>query len=96
MRHQPANHGADGYRRRHRHTTGAQINKFAHFGLTAQPAARVQAPLIAECHANFECRLTDGALIQKYNFFIFKVIKRMWPNRQSTRKPCITPATACS
>jgi len=56
-------------------TTGAEIDKFAHFGLTAQAATRVKAPLIAECHANFECRLADDVLVDKYNFFIFEVVK---------------------
>ena len=35
----------------------------------------MQAPLIRECHANFECKLADSALIDKYNFFIFEVVK---------------------
>ena len=56
-------------------TTGADIDKFARFALTPQPAARVKAPLIAECHANFECCLADDALVDKYNFFIFEVVK---------------------
>jgi flavin reductase (DIM6/NTAB) family NADH-FMN oxidoreductase RutF len=56
-------------------TTGAEIDKFEKFGLTAQPATRVTAPLIAECHASFECRLVDDALVDKYNFFIFEVVK---------------------
>lgn len=56
-------------------TTGAEVDKFEKFGLTAQTAARVKAPLIAECHANFECRLADDALIEKYNFFTFEVVK---------------------
>ena len=56
-------------------TTGAEIDKFETFGLTAQPATRVKAPLIAECHANFECRLADDALVEKYNYFIFEVVK---------------------
>jgi flavin reductase (DIM6/NTAB) family NADH-FMN oxidoreductase RutF len=56
-------------------TTGSQINKFERFGLTAQTAERVEAPLIAECHANFECRLADDVLVDKYNFFIFEVVK---------------------
>lgn len=56
-------------------TTGAEIDKFDHFGLTAQTARRVKAPLIAECHANFECRLADDILVDKYNFFIFEVVK---------------------
>jgi flavin reductase (DIM6/NTAB) family NADH-FMN oxidoreductase RutF len=56
-------------------TTGAQVDKFEKFGLTAKPATLVNAPLIAECHANFECRLVDDALVDKYNFFIFEVVK---------------------
>jgi flavin reductase (DIM6/NTAB) family NADH-FMN oxidoreductase RutF len=34
-----------------------------------------QVRLIRECHANFECKLYDDALIDKYNFFIFDVMK---------------------
>jgi flavin reductase (DIM6/NTAB) family NADH-FMN oxidoreductase RutF len=56
-------------------STGAEIDKFAAFELTPQQARLVGAPLIRECHANFECRLADGALIDKYNFFIFEVVK---------------------
>ena len=56
-------------------TSGAEIDKFARFGLTALPATRVGAPLIAECHASFECRLFDDALVERYNFFIFEVLK---------------------
>jgi flavin reductase (DIM6/NTAB) family NADH-FMN oxidoreductase RutF len=56
-------------------TTGAEIDKFQHFGLTAEKATKVEAPLIAECHANFECRLHDDALVEKYNFFIFEVVR---------------------
>ncbi|WP_158808884.1 flavin reductase family protein [Beijerinckia sp. L45] len=56
-------------------TSGDSVDKFGRFGLTAAPADRIAAPLIRECHANFECRLHDGALIDKYNFFIFEVVK---------------------
>jgi len=56
-------------------TSGAQIDKFATFALTPEKAQRVAAPLIRECHANFECRLADDALVDKYNFFIFEVVK---------------------
>jgi flavin reductase (DIM6/NTAB) family NADH-FMN oxidoreductase RutF len=56
-------------------SSGAEIDKFAEFGLTAEKAREVDAPLIRECHANFECRLYDDALIGKYNFFIFEVVK---------------------
>lgn len=56
-------------------TSGVEIDKFATFGLTAADAERVGAPLIRECHANFECRLHDDALVDKYGFFIFEVVK---------------------
>lgn len=56
-------------------TSGAEIDKFAEFGLTAEKAHEVGAPLIRECHASFECRLHDDALVEKYNFFIFEVVK---------------------
>ncbi|ACK50257.1 flavin reductase domain protein FMN-binding [Methylocella silvestris BL2] len=56
-------------------TSGAEIDKFAEFGLTSEQGEKVDAPLIDECHANFECRLHDDALVDKYNFFIFEVVK---------------------
>jgi flavin reductase (DIM6/NTAB) family NADH-FMN oxidoreductase RutF len=55
--------------------SGASVDKFDKFKLTAEPAKKVQAPLIAECHANFECRLHDDSLVERYNFFIFEVVQ---------------------
>jgi flavin reductase (DIM6/NTAB) family NADH-FMN oxidoreductase RutF len=56
-------------------SSGASIDKFETFKLTADPAERVTAPLIRACYANLECRVADGSLIDKYNFFIFDVVK---------------------
>jgi len=56
-------------------STGAEIDKFAAFGLTALPAKKVKAPLIAECFANFECRLRDSRLVKKYSLFVWEVVK---------------------
>jgi len=56
-------------------TSGAEIDKFAHFGLTRAPAEEVSAPIIGECHASFECKLYEDALVERYNFFIFEVVK---------------------
>jgi flavin reductase (DIM6/NTAB) family NADH-FMN oxidoreductase RutF len=56
-------------------TSGAEIDKFEKFGLTADEAREVEAPLIRECHASFECRLHDDALVDRYNFFIFEVVR---------------------
>ncbi|MER2537213.1 MAG: flavin reductase family protein [Rhizobiaceae bacterium] len=56
-------------------TSGADTDKFAAFGLTAGAASRVAAPLVRDCHANFECRLHDDALVHRYDFFVFEVVK---------------------
>lgn len=55
-------------------TTGAEVDKFARFGLTADQGDQVKAPLIRECHANFECVLHDDRLVDPYNFFIWEVV----------------------
>ncbi len=56
-------------------TDGDEIDKFAHFGLTAQAASKVKAPLIRECYANIECKLVDARMLKKYNFFILEAVK---------------------
>ena len=60
------------------------------FGMETEPVAagelpekwhRVEAAMvhdfavIAQCHANFECKLKDARLVERYNFFIFEVVK---------------------
>lgn len=55
-------------------TSGADIDKFETFGLTPEDCAQVDAPAIAECHAQFECRLHDDSLVERYNFFIWEVV----------------------
>lgn len=56
-------------------TSGRDIDKFDEFGLSRESGALVRAPLIRECYANFECRLTDAKLITTYNMFVFEVVK---------------------
>jgi flavin reductase (DIM6/NTAB) family NADH-FMN oxidoreductase RutF len=56
-------------------SSGRDIDKFATFGLTKLPAKRVAAPLIADCFANLECKVTDTRLVNKYNLFILEVLK---------------------
>jgi flavin reductase (DIM6/NTAB) family NADH-FMN oxidoreductase RutF len=56
-------------------TSGSDIDKFDAFGLTAAPAAKVSAPLIAECHSSFECRLVDAGLAGDSSLFLFEVVK---------------------
>ena len=56
-------------------SSGRDIDKFEAFDLTAVPAARVAAPLVAECFANLECRVSDRRLVNAYNLFILEVLK---------------------
>ena len=56
-------------------TSGRDIDKFAEFGLTAKSGTHVRAPLIEECYANFECILADATWANKYNVFVFEVVK---------------------
>ncbi|RAJ05018.1 flavin reductase (DIM6/NTAB) family NADH-FMN oxidoreductase RutF [Chitinophaga skermanii] len=56
-------------------TSGATIDKFEAFGLTPGKSLQVKAPLIKECYANFECKVVDTKLLNKYNFFILEVVE---------------------
>lgn len=56
-------------------TSGADTDKFSRFGLTAQPAKHVGAPLIAECFANLECRVVDTGMVAKYCLFVMEVVQ---------------------
>ena len=55
-------------------TSGREIDKFDKFGLTAEQGEKVKAPLIAECFANYECKLVDARLIKKYSLFVLEVV----------------------
>lgn len=67
-------------------SSGRRIDKFAAFGLTPRPARHVEPPLIDECYANLECRVTDARMADRYNFFILEVLKA-WidPARKNPR-----------
>ncbi len=66
--------------------SGLSVDKFKSFGLTTATASVVEAPLIAECYANLECRVFDRKLVAQYNFFILEVVKA-WidPRRKRPR-----------
>lgn len=55
-------------------TSGRRIDKFAKVGLTPVPASQVAAPLVGECYANLECRVSDRRLMNRYNFFVLEVL----------------------
>ncbi len=55
--------------------SGRDMDKFERFGLTPKLAERVEAPLVAECFANFECRVVNTRLVNTLNLFILEVVK---------------------
>jgi flavin reductase (DIM6/NTAB) family NADH-FMN oxidoreductase RutF len=66
--------------------SGADVDKFDAFGLTPVPAEKVKPPLVAECLANFECRVKDSSLVDTYNLFVLEVVEA-WidPERKERR-----------
>ncbi|HHX44150.1 MAG TPA: flavin reductase family protein [Chloroflexi bacterium] len=50
--------------------SGRDVDKFAATGLTPEPAAEVQAPLIAECPLNIECRVRDILPLGSHHVFV--------------------------
>ena len=66
--------------------SGADIDKFEAFGLTPVSAKKVKPPLVAECLANFECRVKDDRLVDRYNMFVMEVVEA-WvdPERKERR-----------
>ena len=56
-------------------SSGSDVDKFKKFGLTPSMAQHVRAPLIDECYANLECKVTDTKLVTKYGIFILEVVQ---------------------
>ena len=57
--------------------SGRHLDKFEKFGMTAVPSAEVSAPLIRECLANIECKVSSATLADSHNFFILEAV-RIW------------------
>lgn len=66
--------------------SGRDVEKFKAFGLTPMPAERVAPPLVAECFANLECKVTDTRFVRRYNLFILEVIKAWFDPAQRNPK----------
>jgi len=56
-------------------SSGRDIDKFEAFGLTPAAAKRVAPPVVAECFANLECKVTDARLVNRYSLFILEVLQ---------------------
>ena len=76
--------------------SGRDVDEFAELGLTRVPAEQVAPPLIGECFANLECRVTETRLVNRFNLFVVEVVKA-WPiPRRNTPGPSTITATANS
>lgn len=67
-------------------TSGNTINKFEKFKLKEAPASVVKAPLIADCYANFECKVVDTRLVNKYCFFVLEAVQAWIDPREKAPK----------
>lgn len=59
--------------------SGADVDKFEKFDLTISSGNEVAAPLVNECIANIECRVTETRLVTKYNMFLLEAVQA-WSN----------------
>jgi flavin reductase (DIM6/NTAB) family NADH-FMN oxidoreductase RutF len=55
-------------------TTAQEVDKWQESGLTPLPAAEVQAPLLAECPVNLECRVRHTLALPSHTLFIAEVL----------------------
>jgi len=68
-------------------------DKFAEARLTAMPAERVKAPLIAECAAQLECRVAARCETGDHTIFAGEVL-RAWMSEPPRRPLCMVAPSA--
>ncbi len=56
------------------HVSGRDVDKFAAFGLTPEPATEVKTPLIAECPVNMECKVAQKISLGAHDLFLAEVV----------------------
>ncbi len=64
--------------------SGAKVDKFERFGLTPLPATDVRAPLISECLACIECRVTEHLDVQ--GIFILQGVRAWIDDKREERR----------
>lgn len=64
--------------------SGKDTDKFEKFGLTALPAEKVAAPLVAECLACLECKITD--YIKEPGIFLLQGVKAWIDDERKERR----------
>ncbi|HTH99061.1 MAG TPA: flavin reductase family protein [Stellaceae bacterium] len=66
--------------------SGADVDKFKRFRLTAEPAENVAAPLIRQCLANIECKVADRSLVSRYNLWILQAVRIRVDDKRKERR----------
>lgn len=64
--------------------SGVDTDKFEKFGLTAAAAGTVSAPLIKECLANIECRVSE--FIDRHNIIVLDGVAAWYDSRRKYKR----------
>lgn len=54
--------------------SGRDVDKFERFDLAVGEASEVHVPTLSDCFGQFECRIADDALVERYNFFVLEIV----------------------
>ncbi len=54
---------------------GRKIDKIKGSGLKFAPATNIMAPLVDDCPANIECRVTENITVGDHTFFVGEVVR---------------------
>lgn len=73
--------------------SGREVDKFAQAGVTALPARRVAAPLIAECEANLECHVVGRLVTGDHAIFVGEVVAA-WAQEDPGKLLCLVDDAA--
>jgi flavin reductase (DIM6/NTAB) family NADH-FMN oxidoreductase RutF len=64
--------------------SGADVDKFEKFSLTPVKGAKVKAPLIKECMANIECKVTD--IVKKHSIVVLKGVAAYFDSSRKDKR----------
>jgi flavin reductase (DIM6/NTAB) family NADH-FMN oxidoreductase RutF len=66
--------------------SGIDTDKYTRFKLTAVKGKFVNAPLVKECLANIECKVTDTSLAGKYGLFVMEGLKAWFDKERKEQR----------
>ncbi|MEW5422938.1 flavin reductase family protein [Amorphus sp. 3PC139-8] len=64
--------------------SGQDTDKFQKFALTAEPGKHVRAPLIKECLANIECRVTD--IVDRHSIIVLEGVAAYCDDKRKEKR----------